>query len=138
MALVHKHKYIANGFGWLGFQISDERIEVVDIASTEFVDQGAQQARFGLAQLVHQIATAAASRDGFPGVLENVFDLLIEFVSVGNDRNPGVGVVLQDPLTQKHHDDAFAAPLGVPNDPPFSLLDVLLGFLDADVLVHAG
>jgi hypothetical protein len=28
----------------------------------------------------------------------------------------GVGVVLQDPLGQQHHDDALAAALGVPDD----------------------
>jgi hypothetical protein len=53
MALVDKHKNVANGLGWLGFQIADERIEVVDIAPTEFVDERAEESRLGLSQLIH-------------------------------------------------------------------------------------
>jgi hypothetical protein len=69
--------------------------------------------------------------------LKNVVDLLVEFVSVGDDRYASDWVIFKDPLGQEHHDEAFTASLGVPNDTHFSLPDVLLRILDADVLMHA-
>jgi hypothetical protein len=53
MALIDEYKHITNRGGRFGFQILDERIEVVDIAPTEFVDERAEESRFGLPQLIH-------------------------------------------------------------------------------------
>ena len=114
MALVDEHKHITHCRGRFGFQILDERIEVVDIPPTEFVDERAEKSRFGLAKLLDQVSAAGASCDGLACFMKDVFDLRVEFVPVGDDRDPSAGVVFQDPFPQKHHDDALAAPLGVP------------------------
>ena len=53
---------------------------------------------------------------GLAGFGEYALDLLVQLVAVGDDGDAGVGVVLQDPFGQQHHDDALAAALGVPDD----------------------
>ena len=47
-------------------------------------------------------------------------------------------IVLQNPLGQKHHDDALAAALGVPDDAALLLTDVLLASFGAKILMHTG
>ena len=53
---------------------------------------------------------------GLAGLGEDPLDLFVQLVAVGDDGDAGVGVVLQNPLGQQHHDDAFAAALRVPDD----------------------
>ena len=101
------------------------------------MDQGAEQARFGLAELAHQVAAAAGAVDSLSCIGEDTFDLFVQLVAVGDDGHAGVGVVLQDPLGQQHHDDAFAAALCVPDDAALVLSDMLLCCLDAEILVHS-
>ena len=48
-----------------------------------------------------------------------------------------MGIVFQNPARQQHHDDALAAALGVPDDAALFGFDVLLGGLDAEILVRA-
>src|SRR5262249_7872008 len=67
----------------------------------------------------------------------DAFDLLVELVAVRDDRDARVGVVLQDPLREEHHDDALPAALRVPDDAALALPRVLLRSLDAEVLVCA-
>ena len=82
----------------------------------ELVDQRAEQARRGLAELAHQVAAAAGALDGLARLGEDALDLFVQFVAVGDDGDAGVGVVLQNPLGQQHHHDALAAALRVPDD----------------------
>ena len=55
MALVDEDEDLAHGLARLAFQVRDEGVEVVDVAAAELVNEAAQQARLGLAELVHQI-----------------------------------------------------------------------------------
>ena len=65
-------------------------------------------------------------------------DLVVEFVSIGDDNDSGVGVVFEGPFGEEDHGDAFAAALGVPDDAVFFVEDVGLGGFDAEVLMDAG
>ena len=91
-----------------------------------------------MTQLAHQVPSAAGAADGLTSVGEHPFDLLIQLVAVGDDRHPRLWVVLQNPLGQQHHQDAFTRPLCVPDDAALALLHMLLRGLDAEILVHAG
>ena len=64
--------------------------------------------------------------------------MFIEFVSIGDDQNPGFGVVFEQPFGNKHHEDTFAAALGVPDDAAFALADAVLGGFDGCELVGTG
>ena len=71
-----------------------------------------------------------------PGVLHHPFDLLVQLVAVGDDEDARLGVVLQQPLGDQHHDDALAAALGVPDDAALALGDAFLRGLHAEELVR--
>ena len=51
VALVHEDEQLAHGRAGLGFQFLDEGVEVVHALPPELVDQRAEQARLGLAEL---------------------------------------------------------------------------------------
>ena len=68
---------------------------------------------------------------------EDPFYLFVQLVAVGYDHHPGIWLVLQNPLGQEHHDDALAAPLGVPDDTALAAVDMRLRRLDAEILVYA-
>ena len=51
VALVHKDEDLAHGRAGLGLQLLDEGVEIVHVLAAELVDQRAQQARRGLAEL---------------------------------------------------------------------------------------
>ena len=101
------------------------------------MNQRTKQAGRRLGKLGHQITATAGAVHLLAGGLEDVFDLLIQLVAVCDDGHAGVGVVLQNPLGQQHHDDALAASLRVPDDAALLLVDMRLGDLDAEILVHA-
>ena len=88
-------------------------------------------------ELVHQIAPAAGALNGLARLGEDAFNLFVQLVAVRDDDYAGVGIVLQYPLGQHHHDDAFAAALGVPDDAALAFLHMLLRCFDAEILVHA-
>ena len=67
---------------------------------------------------------------------EDALDLLVELVAVGDDQNPRLRQVLQDPPGEHHHHDALAAALGVPDDPAPVGAHVPLGRLHRRVLVR--
>ena len=103
----------------------------------EFVDQRTEQARFGLAELAHQVATAASAFDRLASLGEHPLDLFVQLVAVGDDGDAGVGIVLQNPPGEQHHDDALAAALRVPDDAAFPFARVCLRSLDSEILVGA-
>ena len=116
VALVHEDEQLAHRLAGLRLQFLDERVEVVHALPAELVDQRAEQARRGLAELAHQVAAAAGAGDRLARLGEDALDLLVQLVAVGDDDHAGVGLVLQNPLGQQHHDDALAAALRVPDD----------------------
>ena len=71
------------------------------------------------------------------GVLHHAFDLLVEFVAVGDDEDAGLGIVFQQPLGEQHHEDALAAALRVPDDAALALADAFLRRLHARELMRA-
>ena len=137
VALVHEDEQLAHGRAGLLLQLLDEGVEIIHALPAELVDQRAEQARLGLAELRHQVAAAAGAIDGLAAVGEDALDLFVEFIAVGEDEHAGLGHVFQDPLGQQHHDDAFAAALGVPDDAAEIFDEPLLRRLDAEILVHA-
>ena len=109
----------------------------VYIPPAELVDERTQEARFGLAELAHQVVAAAGAVDGLARLGEDSLNLFVQFVPIGDDGHARVGVVLQDPPSQQYHDDALATALGVPDDAALATLDMLLRGFDAEILVHA-
>ena len=141
MALVHKHKHLTHRSAGLGLQVFDEGVKVcigILRCHAKLVHQRTQQPGRGLTQLAHQVPPAAGAANGLASVGEHPFDLLIQLVAVGDDRHPRLWVVLQNPLGQQHHQDAFTRPLCVPDDAALALPYILLRSLDAEILVHAG
>ena len=63
VAFVHEDEDLADGRAGLRFQLLDEGVEVVHVLAAELVDQRAEQARLGLAELRHQVAAAAGALD---------------------------------------------------------------------------
>ena len=137
VAFIDKNKQFADGIARLTLQLVDKCVKVIDIAFAELVYQRAQQTRLGLPQLRHQIAPAVGAVNRFPGIPENAFDLLVQFIAVGDDGDAGMRIVFQYPLGQQHHDDAFAAALGVPDDAAFLAAHMRLRGFDAEILVRA-
>ena len=136
VALVHEDEQLAHRRAGLGLQLLDERSK----SSTPFRPNlwTSEQSRRGLAwpSWRHQVAAAAGAVDGLARLGEDALDLLVQLVAVGDDDHAGVGLVLQDPLGQQHHDDALAAALRVPDDAALVGVHVLLRGLDAEILVH--
>ncbi len=58
-------------------------------------------------------------------IAHHTFDLFVEFVAVGDDQDAGLGIVFEQPLGDEHHEDAFAAALGVPDAAAFALGDAV-------------
>ena len=63
VAFVHEDEHLAHRLAGLRFQFLDEGVEVVHVLAAELVDQRAEQARLGLAELAHQVAAAAGALD---------------------------------------------------------------------------
>jgi len=111
------------------------------LLGTELVDKGTKQARAGCGQFRHELVSRDDARGwrlgaDDAGILHHTFDLLVQLVAVGDDEDAGVRVVFQQPLGDQHHDDALAAPLGVPDDTTFPLADARLGGLHGEELVR--
>lgn len=51
VAFVHKHEDFTDGFARLRFEFLDEGVEIIHAFLAEFVNEGAEQARFGLAYM---------------------------------------------------------------------------------------
>ena len=88
-----------------------------------------------MAESLDQILAAAAALDGFARTAKDAFNLLVELIAIGDDHHACVGVVGKDPAGEQHHHDAFATALGVPDDAATPLSYMLLGSLDAEVLM---
>ena len=73
--------------------------------------------------------------DAFTGTTKDTFNLLIQLIAISDDDHTGIVVVGQDPAGQQHHHNALAAALGVPDNPAVAVLNMLLGSLDAEVLM---
>ena len=109
----------------------------------ELVDQRAEHPRGPGAQLLDKLrARGDARRACFgadeAGVAHHALDLLVQFVAVGDDQHARVGVILQQPLGQQQHEDAFAAALRVPDDAALAPAHPLLRCLEGKKLVGAG
>jgi len=137
VALVDEDEDFADGAAGGGFQFADEGVKVIDIISAEFMHQGAEKAGAGLGEEIDQFPAAAGAFDGFAGFAEHALNLLVELIAVRDDGDAGVGMILQNPFGEEHHDDAFAAALGVPDDAAFAFGNVLLGGFDGEILVDA-
>ena len=136
MAFIHEHKQLAHRLGGLRLKLSDERFEVVHVATAELMHQRAHQPWQWLRQQAQQFPAALGASDWLAGLGEDAFDLLVQLVTVGNDGDAGVRFVLQNPLGQQHHHDALAAALRVPDDAALMALHVGLRRLDPDILVN--
>ncbi|KAF2990316.1 hypothetical protein MJC1_02711 [Methylocystis sp. MJC1] len=136
MTFVDKNEDFAHRGARLCLQLFDEGIKVVDIFLPELMNERAEKARLGLAQLAQEITPTVGTLDRFAGLGEDPFDLLIELVAVGDDHDACMGIVFEDPFGEQHHDDAFAAALGMPNDAALLLPNVFLGRLDTKILMH--
>src|SRR6202008_1442497 len=89
-----------------------------------------------LAELAHQLPAVTGALDLLTRRSEHPLDLLIQLVAISDDHHARLGVVLQNPLGQQHHHNAFTAALRVPDDAALLLPDTLLRSLDAEVLMH--
>ena len=131
VALVHEH---------VEAPVHRRRL-ALQVGGVELVDQRAQEARRGRAELLHELRPRGDARRGrlgadHPGVLHHPLDLLVQLVAVGDDQDARLGVVLQQPLGDQHHQDALAAALRVPDDAALAPGDAFLRRLHAEELVR--
>ena len=90
-----------------------------------------------LLRVARQVGAAGGAVDLLVDAVEDALDLLVEFGAVGDQQDPGVGLVLAEPLGQPDHRQGLARALGVPDDAALALGDPRLSGLDAEVLVVA-
>ena len=116
VAFIHKHENLAHRLAGLGFQFLDELFEVVHVPSCRTYGPASRAG----AAWPGRVGSSGRGRcwcgHGIARSYENALDLFIQFIAVGDDRDTGVRIVLQNPFGQQHHDDALAAALGVPDD----------------------
>ena len=120
----------------------DRRRRAFEVGGIELVDQRAQQPGRGGAELCDKLRPRGDARRrrvlaDDSGVLHHALDLLVQFVAVGDDEDAGLGIVLQQPLGEQHHEDALAAALRVPDDAALAFADALLRRLHARELMRA-
>ena len=100
-----------------------------------------QRAQKTVIESVHafkQIFSALSADDILIHTLVILFDLLIQFLAVGNDQYTRIGIILQNPLGEPHHRQTLAAALGMPNDAAVLLVrQTMLRPLDGIVLIIA-
>ena len=123
VTLVHKNYDISlcgKIFGQSVFQIFDVFLVIcfrtVAAALSEFMYQRAQKTVIESVQAFKQIFSALSADNIFIHTLVILFNLLIQFLAVGNDQDTRIGIVLQNPLREPHHRQALAAALGMPDD----------------------
>ena len=138
VAFIDEHEQLAVGVAGLVVEFGDVGLKILHTAHAKLVHQGADQPGAGLAEHLQQVGAAAAAMDTLVGAAKNSFDLLVQLISIGDDHYPGVGVGGQDPAGEQHHDDAFAAALGVPDDAALAAAHEGLGGFDAEILMHPG
>ena len=145
VTLIHKDHNIALGTEILrqsGKKLADVlgiiRLRSLGPPLAEFMYQGADQPILVGIQPGQQILAALGADDLLVHTLVVLFDLFVQFFTVGDDQDTGVGVVRQDPLGEPHHRQALAAALGVPDDAASVLVhQTVLSPLDGIVLVIA-
>ena len=119
-------------------EFPDEGVEVVDARTPELVHERAEEARRRLAELSHQIGSAACPVNCFSAIAEDALDLFVQLVAIREDEDARIGIVFQNPPRQQHHHDAFAAALGVPDDSALVGSCMFLRRLDPEILMGAG
>jgi hypothetical protein len=67
-------------------------------------------------EVFQQISTTARPPYLLAGIPEDTGYLFIKLVTIRDDGDARMRIILQDPLREDHHDDAFATPLRVPDD----------------------
>ena len=132
MTLIHEHVKRA----------VPRRGRPLQVLRIELVQQRAHHARRGSRQLTDELRPRGHAHvllvfADHARVLHHARDLLVQFVAVGDHENARARVVLQQPLGQQHHENAFATPLRVPDHAPFALGNARLRCLDAEVLMLA-
>ena len=136
VTFIHEDEDLSHSWAGLFFQLLNEGFEVADVLAAKLVDKGAHKPGLGLAELAHQVSPTACPLNVFSRFLEDSLDLLVQRIAVGDYGDAGIGVVLQNPLCEQHHHDAFAAALCVPDDTTLAVADVLLRCFNAKVLMH--
>jgi len=94
VTFIDEYKDLAEGGARLRLQIFNKGIEIINIATSELVHKGAHQSRSCLAQQFHRVAAAAGAANVFTCFGKDALDLFVEFVTVGDDGNAGVWVIL--------------------------------------------
>ena len=70
----------------------------------------------GPVQSVHKIGTGIRAINLFINALVDFFHLIIQFVTIGNNKDSCIWIVCQYPLGKPYHCESFAAALGVPDN----------------------
>src|SRR6266567_5446449 len=135
MALVNEDKQLPHGHVRLCLQFLDKRIKITDVLFSEFMNQGAEQTWLRLAELDHQIVSAAGAVNLLADASEHTLNLFVEFIPVGKNEHAGVRFVLQDPFRKQNHNNTFAAALRVPDNTALIGVDMLLGSIDPEILM---
>ena len=120
----------------MALEVAHVAVDVALFGAAELVDQRADQRLGGVAERLREIGPALRAVDVLVHAREDLLDLLVELLAVGDDEHPSVHVPeFADPLRQPHHREALPAALGVPDDPAFAAADVLPGRLHPEKLV---
>ena len=120
----------------MALEVAHVAVDVAFFGGAELVDERADQRLGGVAERLREIGPALRAVDVLVHTHEDLLDLLVKLLAVGDDEHPSVHVPeFADPLRQPHHREALPAALGVPDDSAFASADVLPGRLHPEVLV---
>ena len=84
-----------------------------------------------------QIGTAFRPAHLFFHIDEEALDLIVQFVTVGDDDHAAVVNVLDDPLSEPHHYERLTGTLCIPNDTTLAVLNTLAGSDVRKILIMA-
>ena len=96
------------------------------------MDERAEQARGGGSKFLDKLSPRAdtgrlGSLGDDVGVHHHALDLLIQLVTVGDDEDASLRIMLHEPLGDQDHQDTLAATLGVPDHAALTFGDAFLG-----------
>ena len=138
MAFVHEDEDLAHGLAGLRLQFLDEGVEVVHVLPAELVDQRAQQARRGLAELRHQVAAAAGALDRFARTRVKTRSICLS----SSSRSVMIATRALGLFSRIHFASStitmlLPLPCVCQMMPPLRSANMLLRGLDPEILVHA-
>ncbi len=93
VALIDKHEELTMHRERLGLERGDVGLYVIDVSLAKLVNERAEESRVGLAELSEQIPSALGAVDLLIGAREDLLDLRVELIAVGDEGDASVRVI---------------------------------------------